>query len=324
LSFAEAVRERESRYDAEVAPSEPLGDVDLVEAVLAGEGRIGGVAVQLIREQTGWHDLTFKAGGAEEPGEDSEVARATVADDGHQFGELRSTLAGADELELWSGWLSRWLELGRRHELYRSQSRTDELTGAANRREMFAFLDQVLTEARIRRRPVTVMVFDIDDFKRFNDEHGHAAGDTILRETVSLLRSVTRRSDRVCRIGGDEFAVVFADLEGPRTVGSSMLDDIEVVARRFQAQVQAMQFPRLGLDAPGMLSISAGLASFPWDGTDAETLLRVADQRALESKRRGKNHITFGPGVVFSASGTDESADAGGPDDDDDAGRRDA
>jgi hypothetical protein len=79
-----------------------------------------------------------------------------------------------------------------------------------------------------------------------------------------------------------------------------MPDDVEVIARRFQSEVVGMRFPRLGLDAPGTLSISAGLATYPWDGADAETLLRVADERALESKRRGKNHITFGPGVPFS------------------------
>jgi diguanylate cyclase (GGDEF)-like protein len=304
LSFAEAVRARESQYDAGSTGSgrteEPLGDVDLVEAVLAGEGRIGTVAVRLIREQTGWRDLEFHVHRPERTGQAPMPACAEVADGGRRFGVLCSGIAGEDELALWAGWLSRWLELGRRHELYRVQSLTDDLTGACNRRSMFEFLGETLAEARARRRPVTVMVFDIDDFKQFNDAHGHAAGDVILRETITLLRSVTRRSDRVCRIGGDEFAVIFADIEGPRVEGSSMPDDVEVIARRFQSEVVGMRFPRLGLDAPGTLSISAGLATYPWDGADAETLLRVADERALESKRRGKNHITFGPGVPFS------------------------
>jgi diguanylate cyclase (GGDEF)-like protein len=306
LSFAEAVRAREERYEAETQPAEPLGDIDLVEAVLGGGGRIGPVAVRLVREQTGWDDLAFHL---EEPaGTDPDVARAEVADEGRRFGTLTSRVAGADELELWAGWLARWLELGRRHELFRTESRTDELTGAANRRAMFEFLDRVLREARARRRPVTVMVFDIDDFKRFNDDHGHEAGDIILRETVALLKSVTRRADLVCRVGGDEFAVVFADLEGPRTAGSSMIEDVSVIARRFQQQVVRMRFPRLGLDAPGTLSISAGLASYPWDGSDPASLLRVADRRALESKRRGKNHITFGPGVPLLEPGDEHDA----------------
>jgi GGDEF domain-containing protein len=59
-----------------------------------------------------------------------------------------------------------------------------------------------------------------------------------------------------------------------------------------------MRFPKLGVEARSTLSISAGLATYPWDGHDPMQLLRLADQRALESKRRGKNHITFGPGVA--------------------------
>ena len=239
------------------------------------------------------------------------VTVAPVEDDGRRFGVLRSRIAGEHELHLWAGWLSRWLELGRLHDLYRTQSRTDELTGALNRRGMFEFLDDVLASARDRRRPVTVMAFDIDDFKRFNDRFGHGAGDIILQETVALLRSVTRRTDRVCRVGGDEFAVVFSDPEGPRVAGSAMPHDVEVIARRFQEQVQRMRFPKLGIDAPGQVSFSAGLASFPWDGSDAEMLLRVADQRALESKRRGKNHVTLGPGVHFTTSEACASPDPG-------------
>lgn len=326
LSFAEAVRAREEAFEPITHGGGSLGDIDLVEAVLSGEGRIGRIAVQLMREQTDWHDLEFLDRVVRDPGGDPDaepevesggrlisghVTVAPVEDDGRRFGVLRSRIAGEHELHLWAGWLSRWLELGRRHDLYRTQSRTDELTGALNRRGMFEFLDDVLASARDRRRPVTVMAFDIDDFKRFNDRFGHGAGDIILQETVALLRSVTRRTDRVCRVGGDEFAVVFSDPEGPRVAGSAMPHDVEVIARRFQEQVQRMRFPKLGIDAPGQVSFSAGLASFPWDGSDAEMLLRVADQRALESKRRGKNHVTLGPGVHFTTSEACASPDPG-------------
>ncbi len=326
LSFAEAVRAREEAFEPITHGGGSLGDIDLVEAVLSGEGRIGRIAVQLMREQTDWHDLEFLDRVVRDPGGDPDaepevesggrlisghVTVAPVEDDGRRFGVLRSRIAGEHELHLWAGWLSRWLELGRRHDLYRTQSRTDELTGALNRRGMFEFLDDVLASARDRRRPVTVMAFDIDDFKRFNDRFGHGAGDIILQETVALLRSVTRRTDRVCRVGGDEFAVVFSDPEGPRVAGSAMPHDVEVIARRFQEQVQRMRFPKLVIDAPGQVSFSAGLASFPWDGSDAEMLLRVADQRALESKRRGKNHVTLGPGVHFTTSEACASPDPG-------------
>jgi diguanylate cyclase (GGDEF)-like protein len=180
---------------------------------------------------------------------------------------------------------------------YRTMAYRDELTGAWNRRFYESFMKQVLRDAARSRLAVTVMVFDIDDFKRYNDEFGHDAGDEVLRETVRLLESVIRSGDRVCRMGGDEFVVVFADLAGPREPGSNPPDTVEAIAARFQDQVCRMRFPKLGLDAPGTLSISGGLATFPWDGNDATSLLRHADQLALQSKRNGKNVITFGPGI---------------------------
>ena len=109
-------------------------------------------------------------------------------------------------------------------------------------------------------------------------------------------RSVIRRGDHVFRVGGDEFVVIFApDPAGPRSACSSPPESIEQIASRFQHQVGSLQLPQIGLNAPGTLSISAGMVSYPWDGQDSEELLRKADQLALESKRSGKNVITFGP-----------------------------
>ena len=155
-------------------------------------------------------------------------------------------------------------------------------------------MQRTLKDAVRERRAVTVMVFDIDDFKRYNDKFGHEAGDEVLIETVRLLNSVIRSGDRVCRIGGDEFVVIFSDPEGPRELGSHHPRSVETIASRFQSQITQTKFPKLGLDAPGSLSVSGGLATFPWDGTTAEALLRHADSLALESKRAGKNVITLG------------------------------
>ena len=79
--------------------------------------------------------------------------------------------------------------------------------------------------------------------------------------------------------------------------GSTPPETVEQIAARFQDQICQMKFPKLGIDAPGTLSISGGLATYPWDGTDPDSLIRHADRLALESKRKGKNVITFGPGV---------------------------
>ena len=112
---------------------------------------------------------------------------------------------------------------------------------------------------------------------------------------VRLLGSVIREGDHVGRLGGDEFAVLFSDFTGPRTPGSRHPDTVEVLANRFQKQIKDLRFPELGLEAPGRLSISGGLATFPWDGDEVASLIKMADHRAIESKRRGKNCLTFGP-----------------------------
>ncbi|MHC4108220.1 MAG: GGDEF domain-containing protein, partial [Planctomycetota bacterium] len=213
------------------------------------------------------------------------------------YGHLTSSLAAPDELRPWAHWLGLWLHLDRVYRDSRLMAFQDTLTGAWNRRFFDAFLKETIAKAGRRRQPVTVMVFDIDDFKRYNDEFGHEAGDDILRETVRLLNSVIRKGDRVCRIGGDEFAVIFADSDPPREPGSTHPATIEQIARRFQDQVCLMKFPKLGLEAPGTLSISGGLATYPWDGADPNGLRQHADELALESKRKGKNAITFGPGA---------------------------
>ena len=270
---------------------EDLGDTDLVEAILTDPSGLRDRALQLMIQQTGWADLAV-----------TDTAPAGSACVELQFrrrcyGVLSSSLTAPRQLRPWAQWLARWMALDHGYREYRTMAYRDDLTGAWNRRFYESFMKQVLRRAARSRRTVTVLVFDIDDFKRYNDDFGHDAGDEVLCETVRLLESVIRTGDRVCRIGGDEFVVVFADLEGPREPGSNPPETVEAIAARFQDQVCRMRFPKLGLDAPGTLSISGGLATFPWDGNDAASLLRHADQLALQSKRNGKNVITFGPGM---------------------------
>lgn len=194
-------------------------------------------------------------------------------------------------------WLAAHLALDAQARALRQAAFTDELTGAWNRRYFNRFLESALERARQRRTPVTLLVFDIDDFKSYNDRYGHAAGDTILQQTVKLLQSDIRPSDRVCRIGGDEFAVVFDAPEGPREPGSAPPSTVAQIAERFQRRICEHRFPELAELAPGTLTISGGLATFPWDAHDAASLLRAADELALRSKQQGKNHLTFGPGA---------------------------
>ncbi|MCH8259445.1 MAG: GGDEF domain-containing protein [Planctomycetes bacterium] len=279
--------------DGEPCETETLGDTDLVEAVLSEPDGVLETALRLIRQQTCWTDLRLTA----EASSGDAQASAVVAEGEHRFGAIASRQADADQLQPWADWLARWLTLDRRYRDFRLMSFRDDLTGAWNRRFFNAFMEETLRQAAAKRRAITIMVFDLDDFKRYNDEFGHQAGDEILCETVRLLNSVIRKEDRVCRMGGDEFVVVFADLEGSREPGSAPPETVEAIAKRFQRQICQTKFPKLGLDAPGTLSISGGLATYPWDGADAAALLRRADQLALESKRKGKNVLTIGPGA---------------------------
>lgn len=277
----------------EVAAPEPAlppaanDDSELVERLVNGEP-ISAAAVELASRRL---RVPLKL----EKASDAPVGPGRAPLPGHTDKVLVGPRATGEALEAAAVWLSGWIALEQRQLDLEKQASTDALTGARNRRFFDVTLAEALEHARHARRDVSVLVFDIDDFKQYNDRHGHEEGDEILCEVVQLLQSVIRPSDHVCRIGGDEFAVIFDDPAGPREPHSRHPRSVVDVAHRFQSQVAAQRFPKLGLEAPGRLTISGGLATFPWDGLDGASLLRAADQRALECKHQGKNAIELGP-----------------------------
>lgn len=213
-------------------------------------------------------------------------------------------------------YLALWAALDRHEAQLREYAFTDELTGAYNRRFFNRFMETSLEQAKRTRQFLTLLYFDIDDFKLYNDRFGHAAGDEILVSVVALLKSVIRPGDKVCRLGGDEFGVIFfdpapsltgggasgeaeslADTAGREARVGGVPQSISQIARRFQKQICSHRFPKLGEKAPGTLTVSGGMATFPWDGRDAEELLSRADELLLQSKAQGKNLITLGPGA---------------------------
>lgn len=273
------------------------GDTSLV-ALLIRRADIVPAAVALIRERLTDTSVEFVAGS--EAVVVSGGATGTVCPvtwDAITFGLLKSGRTRATHLAPHARWLAGWLRLRDQHTQLHDAAFTDPLTGAWNRRYFDMFLGRALTEAREQRRFVTVLVFDIDDFKQYNDRFGHGAGDEVLTETVSLLRSVIRPTDRVCRIGGDEFAVIFDDPQGPRQEGSRHPKSVEEIAHRFQRQIGQHRFPALSGIPQGSLSVSGGLATFPWDGNTPAELLKKADDLALAAKREGKRAIFFGTGA---------------------------
>lgn len=177
---------------------------------------------------------------------------------------------------------------------------TDDLTGLRNRRYIWEFARQVLERARQTGGRVTLLVFDIDNFKHYNDVYGHPTGDEILRQAAILMRRCCRLHDVVGRIGGDEFAVVFWDDplcrtgDGQRDRRSAQTDhprEVISVARRFQKEFGRAELDLLGPEGQGVLTISGALARFPSDGMTIQELFERADAALLEAKRSGKNRI---------------------------------
>jgi len=181
----------------------------------------------------------------------------------------------------------------RRTETLRRQAITDPLTGAYNRRYFYEAAERILLRGRQRDLRITLLLYDIDDFKRYNGTYGYAAGDEILRETAGLIRRITRAQDLIARIGGDEFAVLFWDPQPPREPDSQPLDTAYDLADRFRHAVETQEFHSLGPEARGVLSISGGLARFPEDGGEIRELLRSADQALRTAKQSGKNSIVL-------------------------------
>lgn len=292
----------ETHFSAEqIAEIVRLRDRSLLRALKNRES-VRDAALVLLRHTLQANDIRFAS--PARPGEERSVARdregvheAHVHGRKSLHGSLLSRTIESARLGAWAGWLAEWLDHEEDHgELHRLAT-VDELTGALNRRALATMLPSIIERARTERRPVSLMYFDIDDFKMYNDRHGHAAGDEVLRESIAALRDSIRKADLVFRMGGDEFVVVFCDPNPPRRGGSGVPEHVEEIAERCRAAVRRLHLPVLADSGPGPVTISAGCAVFPWDrdATDASGLLALADMRALEAKRLGKDQIYFGP-----------------------------
>lgn len=181
----------------------------------------------------------------------------------------------------------------------------DDLTNLKNNRYIWEFLRQILSRGKEEKFNISLLIFDIDNFKHYNDAYGHSVGNNVLVQTGTMMKRCWREHDVVARIGGDEFAVVIWDRpdknESPvnntpeqerrRKENIQHPEEAMFIAERFLKEMNSTDLFMLGTDGKGTLTISGGLASFPRDGSSPEELFEKADQAMMEAKRSGKNRI---------------------------------
>src|SRR5256714_3252771 len=153
-------------------------------------------------------------------------------------------------------------------------STTDSLTGLSNHRSLMKRLDDEVARFRKDRKGFSVLVGDVDHFKQYNDAFGHPAGDEVLQTIAEIMRDSTRRTDCCARYGGEEFVIVLPD-----TSAADAMD----TAEHIRARVAAKKF------SGRKMTLSVGVATFPEDADDAESIIAVADEALYQAKREGRD-----------------------------------
>jgi diguanylate cyclase (GGDEF)-like protein len=171
-------------------------------------------------------------------------------------------------------------------------ARTDELTGLLNRRSMNVEIGELVKRPAGPGEGLALLLVDLDDFKRINDTHGHPCGDAVLQAVSGVLRSNVRPGDLPCRIGGDEFAVVFPAVSRDLARRRAETIRLRIVEQPFELR---------GFGRKVTISVSMG-GAFHRPGEPVAELFARADQGLYESKRRGKNRLTWADDLAPAAA----------------------
>jgi diguanylate cyclase (GGDEF)-like protein len=166
--------------------------------------------------------------------------------------------------------------LRERNEELERLSASDSLTGLSNRRVLTQRLSEELLRSQRQNHSFTVVMLDVDHFKKYNDAHGHPAGDEVLKRVANILRTSTRAGDCTARYGGEEFAVLLS--------GKGAEEAIQL-AERIRERVAEEEF------TAGRITLSAGIAEFPHHGHTAEAVISSADEALYQAKRDGRNRV---------------------------------
>jgi diguanylate cyclase (GGDEF)-like protein len=169
----------------------------------------------------------------------------------------------------------------RLRETLRAQSICDPLTGWHNRRYMEETLEREIGRAARNRRPLAVIMLDIDNFKEFNDLFGHEAGDVALQNLCQMLKTHVRSEDVACRYGGDEFVLVLPDTSAE--LAAQRVEDMRITVGNREMQFRGQMLRPM--------TLSFGIATFPTDGRTSQDLLRASDTALFRAKSEGRDRV---------------------------------
>jgi two-component system cell cycle response regulator len=166
------------------------------------------------------------------------------------------------------------------HEEIYKMTIVDALTGAHNKRYFLEFLEREIARCARYRRPLSLLMFDIDHFKAINDKHGHLTGDYVLRELSRRLLGRVRREELLARYGGEEFAAVLpeTDLTGARTFGEQVRRLVSDIPFAYEGDT----FP---------VTVSVGVACVEGEDVDVSSFIKLADDNLYRAKREGRNRV---------------------------------
>jgi diguanylate cyclase (GGDEF)-like protein len=166
-------------------------------------------------------------------------------------------------------------------EALRAQSICDPLTGWYNRRHMQESLDRDIRRASRANRPLSLLMFDIDHFKDFNDSFGHEAGDVTLQNLCQILKALIRSEDVACRYGGDEFVLILPDSSAE--LAAERAENMRIAVGREEMLYHGRLLKPM--------TLSFGIASYPADGRTSHELLRAADTALYRAKTEGRDRV---------------------------------
>ena len=175
------------------------------------------------------------------------------------------------------------IDHARLHEQTMQMACTDGLTGLYNHRQFKKVFAEEVARSRRYKTELSIILFDVDDFKKFNDSYGHPNGDIVLQEMANMLRELLRDCDMIFRYGGEEFVALL-----PETPLSEALKVAERI--RIFVETESPRFLTKITKTHGV-TVSVGVAALPGDGEDAAGLLKTVDDLMYKAKREGKNKV---------------------------------